>query len=214
MSRAAMLKDLKRSGLTETDAKKLSLKVLTPAENEKLTGFYVPGYLIPYTGINKKKIKNAYRVRHLEDIPGKFGSVRKKPVRYTGPKGQLPHLYFPPNFGNWAGLAKDTGELIYLTEGEKKAAALCKAGLPCISVAGCWGWKSKKHDVRIIKDFKLIDWGDADQPRPVAMIFDNDVIKKSDVLAALNALSVELVSKGAQVFIAHLPDGPRHYTRN
>lgn len=208
MSRAAMLKDLKRSGLTETDAKKLSLKVLTPAENEKLTGFYVPGYLIPYTGINKKKIKNAYRVRHLEDIPGKFGSVRKKPVRYTGPKGQLPHLYFPPNFGNWAGLAKDTGELIYLTEGEKKAAALCKAGLPCISVAGCWGWKSKKHDVRIIKDFKLIDWGDADQPRPVAMIFDNDVIKKSDVLAALNALSVELVSKGAQVFIAHLPDGP------
>jgi len=202
-----MLKDLARSGLTETDAKKLHLKVLTRKENEKLTGFYVPGYLIPYTDIKKKKVKDAYRVRHLEDIPGKFGSVRTKPVRYTGPKGQLPHLYFPANFKNWAGLAKDTSELIYLTEGEKKAAALCKAGLPCVAVPGVWGWKSKKHGVRIIKDFSCIDWGDADSPRRVAMVFDNDVIIKPEVLAALNALSYELTNFGAEVFIVHLPQG-------
>jgi len=202
-----MLKDLARSGLTETDAKKLGLKVLTRKENEKLTGFYVPGYLIPYTDIKKKKVKDAYRVRHLEDIPGKFGSVRTKPVRYTGPKGQLPHLYFPANFGNWAGLAKDTSELIYLTEGEKKAAALCKAGLPCVAVPGVWGWKSKKHGVRIIKDFASIDWGDTDSPRRVAMVFDNDVIIKPEVLAALNALSYELTNFGAEVFIVHLPQG-------
>ena len=50
-----MLKDLKRSGLTETDAKKLGLKVLTRKENEKLTGFYVPGYLIPYTQKENQK---------------------------------------------------------------------------------------------------------------------------------------------------------------
>jgi len=202
-----MLKDLARSGLTETDAKKLSLKVLTREQNGKLTGFFVPGYLIPYTDIKKKKVKDAYRVRHLEEIPGKMGSVRKKPVRYTGPKGQLPHLYFPANFGNWAGLAKDTSELIYLTEGEKKAAALCKAGLPCVAVPGVWGWKSKKHGVRIIKDFACIDWGDADTPRRVAMVFDNDVIIKPEVLAALNALSYELTNFGAEVFIVHLPQG-------
>ena len=212
MSRAAMLKDLARSGLTETDAKKLGLKVLTRKENEKLTGFYVPGYLIPYTDINKKKVKDAYRVRHLEDIPGKFGSIRKKPVRYTGPKGQLPHLYFPANFGNWAGLAKDASELIYLTEGEKKAAALCKAGLPCVAVPGVWGWKSKKHGVRIIKDFGLIKWSFENDdgeiiPRPLAMVFDNDVIIKPEVLAALNALSYELTNFGAAVFIVHLPQG-------
>jgi len=115
----------------------------------------------------------------------------------------LPHLFFPANFGNWAGLAKDTDETIYLTEGEKKAACLCKNGLPCITVPGVWGWKSKKHDVRIIKDFNAIDWTD----RTVAMVFDNDVIQKAEVLAALNALSNELVKKGAQVFIVHLPEG-------
>ncbi len=207
-----MFKDLARSGLTETDAKKLGLKVLTRKENEKLTGFYVPGYLIPYTDINKKKVKDAYRVRHLEDIPGKFGSVRKKPVRYTGPKGQLPHLYFPANFGNWAGLAKDASELIYLTEGEKKAAALCKAGLPCVAVPGVWGWKSKKHGVRVIKDFAAIKWSyENDEgeivPRPLAMVFDNDVIIKPEVLSALNALSYELTNFGAAVFIVHLPEG-------
>lgn len=207
-----MLKDLARSGLTETDAKKLGIKVLTRKENEKLTGFYVPGYLIPYTDINKKKVKDAYRVRHLEDIPGKMGSVRKKPVRYTGPKGQLPHLYFPANFGNWAGLAKDASELIYLTEGEKKAAALCKVGLPCIAVPGVWGWKSKRHGVRVIKDFQAIKWSYENDdgeivPRPLAMVFDNDVIIKPEVLAALNALSYELTNFGAAVFIVHLPEG-------
>ncbi len=203
MSRAAMLKDLARSGLTKTDATKLGLKLLSRDANEKLTGFYVPGYLIPYTNINKKKVKDAWRVRHLEDIPGKFGSVRAKPVRYTGPKGQLPHLYFPANFGNWAGLAKDTDETIYITEGEKKASCLCKNGFPCIAVPGVWGWKSKKHGVRIIKDFNAVDWTD----RSVAMVFDNDVIIKPEVLGALNALANELTEKGASVYILHLPQG-------
>jgi hypothetical protein len=208
VSKAKAIADLKRSGLTAADFKKLGIKVITAAENEKLTGHNVAGYLIPYLDVQGKPIKNGWRVRHLEEIKGFGGSTKSKQIRYTGPKGELPHLYFPPNFKNWPAQAKDVTEAIFITEGEKKAAAMCKRGYATIAVPGVWGWKSKAAGVDIIADFDWIEWGDPDNPRPVFMVFDNDVIIKEQVLAALNALSRRLVAKCAQVSIRHLPEGP------
>ena len=51
MTRKAMLKDLKWSGLTEGDAKKLGYKVLTPKQTRDRTDFEVASYLIPYYDI-------------------------------------------------------------------------------------------------------------------------------------------------------------------
>lgn len=212
MSKAAALADLKKSGLTAADFKKLKIKVVTPAQNVKLTSkqHNVPGYVFPYFDLKGKPIKNAWRRRNLQIPLGPFGAVRSEPGkwRYTGPSGELPHLFFPRNFGNWSALAKDVTEPIFITEGEKKAACMCKNGFATIAVPGVWGWKSKERDIRIIKDFDWIDWGDAENPRPVYMCFDNDVIIKPQVLGALNALSRELLKKGAEVFIKYLPDGP------
>lgn len=211
MSKAKTLADLKKSGLTESDFKKLKIKVLTVKENQKLTGKVnaVPGYVMPYFDIHGKPIKNAWRRRNIEIPKGKFGGERVDPSkwRYRGPDDELPHLYFPQNFKAWPQVAKDVTEAIFITEGEKKAACMCKRGYPTIAVPGVWGWKSAKQGVRIIKDFDCIDWGNAENPRPVYMVFDNDVIIKQQVLGALNALSHELVSKSAQVFIRHLPEG-------
>ena len=198
-----MLKDLKRSGLTETDAKKLGCKLLSQKQTQKLTGNFATAYQIPYHGIDGKPVKEFWRVRYLEEIKGKFGATLSKPMRYTGPKNKLPRLYFPKNFGNWKAVAKDPEELIVFTEGEKKAAKLCKHGIPCISVPGVWAWKSKKKNVRLIKDFQLIDWTD----RAVAMAFDNDMLTNPKVIGALNALAGELVKLGAHVVIIHLPEG-------
>lgn len=219
MSKAKTLADLKASGLTLADYKKLGIYQVTPEQNKKLTNEKfgnAPGYVIPYFDIHGKPVKGLhckqiFRRRNLEIPKGPRGGVLDvKPGkwRYSGPPDELPHLFFPANFGNWPAQAKDVTEPIYITEGEKKAACMCKNGFATIAVPGVWGWRSKKHNIDVIDDFDCIDWGDADNPRAVYMVFDNDIIVKADVLHALTALARQLTNKGAEVFVKYLPDGP------
>ena len=202
MSRAAMLTDLKRSGLTAADATKASYKILTAKEVGALTGNYAAGYLIPYYDVYGKKT-DYYRVRYTEEVKGAFGASKKKPLRYTGPRNELPRFYFPTRV-DWQALNEDATEPLIITEGEKKAEKACKSGLPCFSVPGVWAWRSKKQGVAAIPDFDLIEW----QTRKVLLCFDNDLMTNPDVIGALNALAHELTSRGAVVVIKYLPKGP------
>lgn len=199
MTRAAMLADLKRSGLTATNAKNAAYKVLTAKQVQDLTGNYAAGYLIPYHDHTGKKTKY-WRVRYLEDVKGPFGATKKKPLRYTGPPKELPRFYFPA-VADWVAVCKDPNIEIVITEGEKKAEKAVDVGLACISVPGVWAWRSKKQGIAAIKDFDVIVW----KERKVLLCFDNDVMTNPQVLAALNALSDELTNRGAKVFIKWLP---------
>ena len=93
MSRALMLKDLKRSGLTDADARKAGYKILTREQTQDLTGFYASSYLITYPDVNGKPTE-FWRVRYLEPIKGKFGAAKKKSPRYSQAIGTLPRFYF------------------------------------------------------------------------------------------------------------------------
>lgn len=202
MTRKAMLEDIGRSGLTAADAKKAKYKPLTAKEVKELTGNYAAGYLIPYHDVNGKKTKY-WRVRYTEEVKGAFGASKKKPLRYTGPPGEIPRFYFPASI-DWRAFAKDADEPIMITEGEKKAEKACKEQLPCYSVPGVWAWRSKKQGIAAIPDFNVIKW----KGRKVYLCFDNDLMHNPDVIVALNALSHELTSRGANVHIKYLPKGP------
>ena len=208
MSRAKMLQDLKRSGLTDRDARKLGYKLLTPAQTKKQTGKAennVPSYLIPYYDVNGKLIKEMWRVRFLEEVKGKFGATLKKPRRYSQPNGVVPRFYFPKTVPvPWKKLANNENIPLVMTEGEKKAAKACKEGLPTIGLGGVWSWKSKKHNLPVIPDFDVIKW----EGRDVILCFDNDVMTNPLVIGALSALSHELTQHGATVYIKFLPKGP------
>jgi hypothetical protein len=199
MTRAAMLADVKRSGLTATDAKANGYKVLTAKQVYELTGNHAAGYLITYHDHNGKPT-GYWRVRYTEEVKGPFGAAKKKPLRYTGPKNELPRFYFPKS-ADWASAVKDPDIEIVITEGEKKADKAVKEGLPCLSVPGVWAWRSKKQGVSAIKDFDVIVW----KGRTVYLCFDNDVMTNPQVLSALNALSEELTNRGARVVIKFLP---------
>lgn len=204
MSRTAMLADLKRSGLTTDDAKKLGYKVLTGKQTKERTDFDAASYLIPYYDITGK-LTDFWRVRYLEEVRGPFGAIKKKPPRYSQSRGTLPRFYFPKNVPTtWRAIAKNPKVGLIITEGEKKAAAACKNELPTISVGGVWAWRSKKHGLPTIPDFKLIQWEDRD----VRLCFDNDLMTNPLVIGALNALAHELTSRGAKVYITYLPKGP------
>lgn len=197
-----MLADLKRSGLTNTDAKNAGYETLTAKETKELTGNHAASYKIPYHDIKGNETKY-YRVRYLEEVKGAFGSSKKKPLRYTGPKDEVPRFYYPVSF-DWLALKDDVTEPLMITEGEKKSEKACKAKLPCISIPGVWAWRSKKKGIAAIPDFDAIKW----KGRKVYLCFDNDLMTNPDVIGALNALAHELTSRGANVHIKYLPKGP------
>jgi hypothetical protein len=202
MSRADMLKDLKRSGLTAADAKKANYHPLTAEKTKKLTGIYAASYFIPYHDVKGRELE-FWRVRFTEKPLGAFGTMTKKPPRYSQLKNTLPRFYFPARV-DWKHLNADVGEPLAITEGEKKAEKACKEGIPCIAVGGVWAWRSKKKGIPAIKDFDSIKW----KGRKVWLVFDNDLMTNPLVIGALAGLSKELHQRGAKVVIKYLPKGP------
>lgn len=189
----AMLADLKRSGLGSKDADALGLQ----AAEDGLS------YAIPYLGLDGKPTGH-YRVRFLgkpDELPrDKDG----KAMRYSQPKGSAPRFYCAHIGGvRWKKVAVDPGATIYITEGEKKAAALCRLGISAIGLGGVWNWFEGGH---ALDDFNLIAW----TRRKVRVVFDSDIRHKTNVQRALKRLADELIKRGAvpsEVELPALPGG-------
>jgi len=199
MSKKDMLDDLKRSGLTEADAKKLKLKSLTPEQTYKLIKEKIESYEIPYFDINGKLIGFS-RYRYIGKKKG-FKSKEVKPQRYSQKRDTDSHLYFPP-LVKWTDIAKDVSKSIIITEGEKKAAKSCKEGLPTIGLGGVWSFMSKRSNKEVIDDFLSIEW----REREVSLLFDSDLATNENVKKALNKLAVQLTKLGAIVYIGYLKE--------
>lgn len=200
-TKQTMEQDLKRSGLTKVDAGRLGMKTLTPTETNRLVGKKAQSYRIPYFGIDGQE-SEFFRVRFLESV-ARFGGNKSR--RYSQPKDTLPGVYAPPLLKvRWSRIAKDPALPIAITEGEKKAAKACKAGLPTLGLGGVWAWRSKKAGVYFLPDLDAVTW----EARDVRLIFDSDQRTNPDVLHALYALAGALTKRGAEVSILFLPDAP------
>lgn len=176
----ATLDDLERSGLTADDAKALGITEL---------GGWRSGYRIPYPST-----EGYWRVRFHTPRPG------RRPQRYTSPEGAPPHLYLASLGVDWAAVQADPTVPLYVVEGEKKAAALCKAGFAAIGVGGVAGWRSKEYSGA------LPQWDEFAWPgRPVTVAYDADIVEKPDVAREERLLGAELTGRGATVLRVRLP---------
>ena len=194
------VEDLKRSGLDNKDFTKMKL---VPCDDNQASAllnstFCTFGYALPYFDVNGK-ITDTIRFRFLEELEGK----NKKIVKYSQPKGTEPHLYFPPCI-NWLKIVADPSITITFTEGEKKAYAASKAGIPTIGLGGVWSFKSKKLRKDLIDDFKSIVFIN----RKVLICYDNDIHSNEEVGKALHAFAKELNIQGAKVYNKILPFNP------
>ena len=118
--------DLKKSGLT---AKDMNLRPVGGPELAAVGSGDASGYVIPYFDIEGEPT-DYYRVRLFE------GSVKYKQPKNTGS-----YVYFPPQLPKL--LTQKNLSYLLLCEGEKKAAACCKAGIPAIAFGGVDSWKSR-----------------------------------------------------------------------
>lgn len=197
------LAKLAESGLDATDLHALHLEPIAGASAPTRLGPHVKpldGLLIPYYGLDGKPRKDKFwRYRYLQPDPSFAGQVAK-PQRYTQTAAPIVAAYFPPSM-DWARTAQDPGAPIIITEGELKAASAVKFGYSCIGLGGVYNWQSARHGVPFLPELEAIDW----VGREVYIAFDSDLRTNPLVKAALQALSDQLVARGAAVFTLELP---------
>jgi len=187
--------DLHRSGLTEETIALAGIYSATGEGVRDLLGFGAgPGMVFPYPSLNGEPPYARVKLDHS----GPDGK------RYRSPKGQRNRLYVPANLD--PKVLFEPTVLLWVTEGEKKALAVCQAGLPCVALPGVWSWKTRdaKDRSRPIPDLDAVVWSS----RTVYLAFDSDVASKSSVQFAEFKLAQELHRRGAKVFAIRLPGDP------
>ena len=201
---AEHLEDLRKSTLTDESIERLHIEDVRPESLKGLGSRYhgvQHAYKIPYFEIDGRL--NCYsRLRLFPPIKDEDGHTCK----YHQPPQSHPHAYFCP-LVDWASIAADPSIPVFFTEGEKKAAAACQAGLACIGIGGLWNWRMKLDNGErlTIPDVDLLVW----RERPAGCIPDSETWRQDRQLKALTgfyALGMELVSRGAQVALIKLPE--------
>lgn len=192
------LADLKKSGLSDSTISALG------CESERPQEIRIPGvesaYAIPYYGLDGQP--NCFkRTKLFPPVRRADGSTQK----YHQPPGTSPQLYMPPLF-SWAAVARNPKCDLLITEGEKKAAAMCEQGKFCAAVAGVWNWRmtldnGERLTLPVLDQFV---W----QDRTVELIPDSDVWRpdRHAALSGFFALGMELLSRGATVALVKLPE--------
>lgn len=147
-------------------------------------GYRIPIYSI-FTGD-----ESGYEVRVTDpDSPRKFNR----------PRGQGPSFNFAPAMRD---KILDPKTTLMIVEGSTRSMALASAGIPSLSMQGCYGWKSSA--TAVIPDLEMIPI----RGRKVIVGLDGDVSQKAEVNEALRRLAQFLTQKGAaEVLWLDLPSG-------
>jgi hypothetical protein len=157
----------------------------------------VPGLLMPILPPDGSNGLYCFR----PDFPRT--DTRGRMIKYEFPAGKAPRLDSPSRCHP---ALKDPSIPAWLTEGIKKGDSLASHGLCAISLLGVWLFLGKNEygGVTLLSDFDLIAW----TGRKVHIVFDNDVMLKAGVRAALERLIEHVRRKGAIVTPIYLPPGP------
>jgi len=144
MNDDAFEQDLARSGLTPSDVPHWSVVTgaqatadLGRGEGQKI---HCDCIKIPYLDLNGSPIMDAglpfarYRLLQTEVAIG---------GKYLSRSGSSGHIYVPPRLRELLASMADADKYLVAHEGEKKAEALVKAGIPAVGLAGITLW----HDV-------------------------------------------------------------------
>lgn len=108
--------------------------------------------------------------------------------KFTRPKGQAPSFNFAPHLRSQI---LDPKRTLLIVEGSTRHMALSDAGLPALSMQGCYGWRSSS--TAILPEFEMLPL----KGRKVVVGLDGDVSTKAEINEALRRLAQLLLQKGA-----------------
>jgi uncharacterized protein DUF3854 len=136
---------------------------------------------------------------------------KRQELRYWQPAHSGVRLYMPPLI-DWAAVMADYSQPLIIAEGEfKSIAAVHVLQIPACGIGGVWNWKPS--DGLILPEFKNFKWhadgarlDSLESNRTVFVVFDSDVRRRSDLLAARDALVWQLTDMGANPRVVNLPE--------
>jgi len=153
----------------------------------------VPTLLIPVHDVHGE-------VAFYQHRPDSPGFTDGKPRKYETPTGASMAIDVPPSIRD---KVRKPDVPLFVTEGVKKADAAASHEICCVALLGVWNWRGKNKDGGLTA---LPDWESiALKGRTVYVVFDSDVMVKSQVHAALVRLNAFLESRGAIVRVVYLP---------
>jgi len=202
--------DLARSGITPAQAEAAGMFSIDDASALFPEFHALPSLIMPYFDITGAPMTfprdgkdNLFcRARYLETPPQRASFVKQKPQRYGQPHSSGTRAYFPhaPHI-DWQDVAGDARTPVVITEGEKKALAMCCTLAPTIGLGGVANFILKQTG-ELLTEFDAFHW----RGRTVFIAFDSDAALNPNIQAAEARLVDELMRKrGAKVHIVRLP---------
>gem|GEM_PF-1733074 len=204
--------------LTESHKTKLNTKYGIAAESQAITEMVQAGLLVSVSPAEVRDLLNRNDIDSggiLLRYPGAEDTFTirldspverdGKPLKYLRPAGQGNRLFIPP-------AVNITGPETWFTEGEFKALAGSRRGLPVVALSGVWNWRTQPEDVELrseqvpdrdalIPDLRR-DWSN----KRITLVYDSDITKEHKAYPAFQRLAEQLYRQGAeQVKIITLP---------
>jgi hypothetical protein len=125
-----------------------------------------------------------------------FEHARGQTVKYLQPPSSGVRLYFPVAT---LPAVLQSGEPLWVIEGEKKSLAVAQLGLPAVGICGIEGWHAAGSRT-LLHDFEHINLR-----RAVKIVPDADVRSNPAVAGATNRFAEALERRGARAQIVMLP---------
>jgi putative DNA primase/helicase len=226
---AADAAELHSSALSDQDISALKVFTCNAPTAKRLTGYSLDGMLIPYF--------DPFGVPYVGHNGSDFYRLKPRPLgdsndhdypKYLSARGVGNRPYFPQNFDWPKFLASKKRKPVIITEGEKKAAALCAAGYPAIGLPGVTAWHDKRERLdnpsdspaAMVEDAPLTP-DDLELARPLPelvevielmgagqkfiILFDSDFQQKYLIQHAVKRLAEWLTELDADPYLCLLP---------
>ena len=152
-----------------------------------------PGILFT---VHRPNGETSWSFRPDEPDPQDPGRKYEQPSKHYGGPGNVLDVH--PRMRH---LIADTSTEISFVEGIKKADALTSRGVLAVAITGVWNWLSDSQPIADMLEIPV-------DGRRVNICFDSDMLHNPNVQDAARRLAEHLIGRGAEVFIAYLPDKP------
>jgi Domain of unknown function (DUF3854) len=187
--------DLYKSGLTDAVIATQKFTDVPPAMLTVLLRFnpvkVVSAYLIPFADPRGGWMSHI----RMRVFPA-FKNIHGQTVKYLQPPASGVRLYFPVAT---LPAVLQSGEPLWVIEGEKKSLAVAQLGLPAVGICGIEGWHAAGTRA-LLPDFDHINLR-----RTVKIVPDADVRSNPAVAGATNRFAEALERRGARAQIVMLP---------
>lgn len=195
--------DLARSGLTLEEAQENGMYAVDDASAVHPDFAAHPAIIIPYTHMGGSPVTYEVNGAHVPYVRCRYLPVLGKPLpkdgrKYDAPRGSGSQIHVPQS------LAQSIlpAGAVCVVEGEKKAAALCKAGIPCVAIGGVDNvCESKAVQHALHPDLAAVVSRFSD----ICIIFDSDIATNPNVERAEQRLATLLALQGARVHCVRIP---------